>query len=55
MKIVALLQQEREINKLCDNLGYPKYRAPPPLHKIISPTDRTIEPVWAEYDQSTFN
>jgi len=55
MKIVAFLQQEREINKLLENLGYPKYRAPPPLHKTRAGSDRTIEPVWDDYDQSSFN
>ena len=25
MKIIAFLQQEKEINKLCENLGYPKF------------------------------
>ncbi len=35
--------------------GYPKYRAPPPLHKTNSSADRTIEPVWDEYDQSSFS
>ncbi len=55
MKIVSFLQQEREFNKLCDNLGYPKYRAPPPLHKSRADSNRTIEPGWDDYDQSTFN
>lgn len=55
MKIIAFLQNEREINKICDNLGYPKYRAPPPLHKTNSGTSRSIEPVWDDFNKSTFN
>jgi len=55
MKIVAFLQQPKEINKLCENLGYPKYRAPPPLNKRLSGSNRTIEPVWDELNQSIVN
>jgi len=55
MKIVAFLQQPREINKLCDNLGYPQYRAPPPLTKATSESGRTIEAVWDHFDQSIMN
>lgn len=55
MRIMAFLQQEREINKLMDNLGYPKYRVPPPLNKTKSSTDITIEPVWDDFDQASFN
>jgi len=55
MKIVAFIQQEREINKLLENLGYPQYRAPPPLHKTRAGSDRTVEPVWDDYDQSSSN
>ncbi len=56
MKIIAFLQREREINKLVENLGYPKYRAPPPLHKTNSRNGRIIiEPVWDDFEQSTFN
>ncbi len=55
MKIIAFLQQEREINKLIENLGYPQYRAPPPLHKPRADSNRTIEPAWDDFDQSSFN
>jgi len=54
MKIVAFIQQQKEINKLCDNLGYPKYRAPPPLNAPSTTPSRIIEPLWDHFDQATF-
>ena len=46
MKIIAFLQQPREIGKIAENLGYPKYRAPPPFKKAPSTPVQTIVPFF---------
>ncbi len=43
MKIIAFLQQQREIEKICDNLGYPRYRAPPPLNNLPPSDIRLVQ------------
>ena len=55
MKIIAFLQQQREIEKLCDNLGYPRYRAPPPLENKSPPAECNLLPIFDDLmpDSST--
>jgi hypothetical protein len=45
MKIIAFLHQPKEIEKLCDNLGYPRYRAPPPFVGRPASAERTVAPL----------
>ena len=46
MKIIAFLQQPSEIQKIADNLGYPKYRAPPPFKKPLSSPEQIVIPLF---------
>jgi hypothetical protein len=42
MKILAFLQQPKEIEAICNNLGIPKHRAPPPLVKTSASKEPTL-------------
>ena len=50
MKIIAFLQQPREIEKIADNLGYPKYRSPPPFKKAPSIPKQTVIPFFEDIE-----
>ena len=55
MKIIAFLEKQREIEKLCENLGYPRYRAPPPLENESPPAEFNLVPIFDDLmpDSST--
>lgn len=42
MKILAFLHQPKEIEKICENLGIPRYRAPPPFKQQPLRTQPTL-------------
>ncbi|NIP54530.1 MAG: IS91 family transposase, partial [Phycisphaerae bacterium] len=46
MKLIAFIQDSKEITKIMDNLGLPHYRAPPP----VAPT--VIEPYYDDLEHA---
>lgn len=46
MKIIAFLTNTSEINKICDNLGLPSWRAPPPWQAAKTTTGPTVVPLF---------
>ena len=55
MKIIAFMQQQREIEKICDNLGYPRYRAPPPLGNVSPSSEFKLVPLFDDWLRETSN
>lgn len=53
MKIIAFLQQQREIEKICNNLGYLRYRAPPPLRNGSPSSEFKLVPLFDDWLQET--
>jgi len=50
MRIIAFLQDAREINKLMESLGIEKYRAPPPIPDYSSHDERLFQDFIPDYD-----